>query len=281
MKTSALLQICADDFGLSDGVNLAILDLIRRGRLSATSCMIGSSALATHAAELADFRATVDIGLHLTFTDLAPLGPMPKLSPEGHPPSLNAIMQLAFTRRLDYSEIKAVIGRQINGFETVFGRPPDFVDGHQHVHLLPVIRHALFDHFSEGRLPRTTAIRNCAEPVMSVVRRGIEVPKTLFISGLAQGIAASAAKRGIPTNDSFRGVTAFSTDRPFGPTFRRFLTGPGSRPLAMCHPGLPGYAPHATDTIAVARTLEYAYLASADFAEDLVAAGVVVGRHPR
>jgi hypothetical protein len=206
---------------------------------------------------------------------------MPKLCPDGRPRSLNTIMQLAFSRRLDYSEIKAEIGRQILAFETVFGRPPDFVDGHQHVHVLPVIRAALFDHFREGRLPRTTAIRNCAEPALAITRRGIEVPKTLFISTLSRGIAATAHKLGIPTNDSFRGVTAFATDRPFGPTFRQFLEGPGLRPLAMSHPALPGYASDPTDAIPVARTLEYAYFGSDAFLNDMAVAGVSVGRHAR
>jgi predicted glycoside hydrolase/deacetylase ChbG (UPF0249 family) len=281
MTMSAILQICADDFGLSEGVNLAILDLIRRGRLSATSCMMGSGALATHAAELSHLRTAADIGLHLTFTDLAPLGAMPKLCPDGHPPTLNAIMQLAFTNRLDYSEIKAEIGRQIDRFTSIFGRAPDFVDGHQHVHLLPVIRGALLDHFRDGRLPRTTAVRNCAEPLWATIQRGIEVPKTLFISALSLGMAASAKTLSLPVNDSFRGVTAFVTDQPFGPTFRRFLTGPGLRPLAMCHPGLPGYVPDATDAIATARALEYAYFNSEDFIGDLARAGVTIGRHPR
>jgi len=275
------LHLCADDFGLSDGVDLAILDLIRRGRLSATSCMVGAPALAGHAHELNDLGALADIGLHLTFTDLPPRGPMPSLCPDGRPPSLRTLMQRAFTNGLAYREIKAEIGRQIDRFVTLFGRPPDFVDGHQHVHLLPTIRRALFDHYRDGHLPPTTAIRNCAEPAPAILRRGIEVPKTLFIAGLSFGLARAARSLGIATNDSFRGVTAFHVDRPFGPTFRRFLTGPGRRPLAMCHPGLPDMPPHATDAIAAARPLEYAYLAGEDFAADLAAAGIEIRRPPR
>jgi hypothetical protein len=98
---------------------------------------------------------------------------------------------------------------------------------------------------------------------------------------LSAGIATTAAKLGVPTNDSFRGVTSFSTDQPFGPAFRRFLDGSGDRPLAMCHPGLSGYPADPTDVIAAARPLEYAYLAGDEFAEDLAAANVVIRRHRR
>ncbi len=276
-----VLQLCADDFGLSDGVSLGIIDLIRRGRLSAASCMMAGAALEPHARELGQLRDKADIGLHLTFTDLAPIGAMPRVMRDGQVAALGALMRSAFAGGLDRGEIRAEIDRQINRFEVVFGHAPDFVDGHQHVHLLPVIRHALFDAFREGRLPRTTAVRNCAEAPSAILARRVEIPKTLFISALSSGIASTAARLGVPTNDSFRGVTAFDTDRPFGPTFKRFLAGTGRRPLAMCHPALPGYVADPTDVIASARPLEYAYLASDEFGADLEAAHVVIGRHPR
>ncbi len=281
MPISPSITLCADDFGLSDGIDLAILDLIGRGRLSATSCMMAGRSLETHAAELTRLRSHVAVGLHVTFTDLPPLGPMPRLAPSGRPPSLNEILVRAFTGRLDYAEIEAEIRRQIDRFKRVFGVAPDFVDGHQHVHLLPVIRRALLEQVRNGELPAQTAIRNCSEPGVAIVRRGVEVPKTLLISVLSTGLSRAAAALGMPTNDSFRGVTAFAADPPFGSLFRRFLTGPGQRPLVMCHPGLAGYSPDPTDVIASARIGEYAYLASDQFAADLVSAGVAIARPRR
>jgi len=281
MPDATMLQLCADDFGLSEGVDQAVLALIADGRLTATSCMMAGRALERDAAELVRQRSRADIGLHLTFTDLAPLGAMPTVAPDGQPPALKDLMRRAFTGRLDTTEIGREIGRQIDRFEAIFGFPPDFVDGHQHVHVLPIIRAALLDQFRNGRLPHTTAIRNCAEPVASILRRGVEVPKALLISGLSTGIATAARRLDVPTNDSFRGITAFSTDRAFGATFRRFLTGPGMSPLAMCHPALPGFAPDPTDAIPVARTLEYAYFSSEAFLDDLTASGVSLGRRPR
>jgi predicted glycoside hydrolase/deacetylase ChbG (UPF0249 family) len=281
MSDATTLQLCADDFGLSEGVDRAVLALIADGRLTATSCMMAGQALDRDAAQLARLRPLADIGLHLTFTDLAPLGAMPTFAPDGRPPALADLMRRAFTGQLDAPEIRSEIGRQIDRFEAVFGFPPDFVDGHQHVHVLPTIRGALLDQFCNGRLPRTTAIRNCAEPVASILRRGIEVPKALLISALSTGIATAARHLAVPTNDSFRGITAFATDRAFAATFRRFLTGPGTSPLAMCHPALPGFAPDPTDAIPVARTLEYAYFASAAFLDDLTAAGISLGLRPR
>ena len=39
------IWLCADDYGLSDGVNRAIRDLIERGRLNATSVMMVTPAI--------------------------------------------------------------------------------------------------------------------------------------------------------------------------------------------------------------------------------------------
>ena len=34
---------------------------------------------------------------------------------------------------------------QFEAFADAFGRPPDFVDGHQHVHLFPQVREAVLE----------------------------------------------------------------------------------------------------------------------------------------
>ncbi len=279
MSNRRILKLCADDFGLSEGIDRAIIDLIDRRRLSATSCMVAGRSIAASASALSARRPAAEIGLHITLTDLAPLGPMPVLAPHGQPPALAALLRKAFAGGLDVAEVRAEIVRQADRFRQVFGHAPDFVDGHQHVHLFPGIRAALWQCFRDGTLPRTAAVRNCHEPVASILSRGVEVPKTLFLSVLSSGVAGTARGLGVPTNDSFRGVTAFATDHSFGSTFARFLSGPGRRPLAMCHPGLPGYPIDPTDVIAEARTQEYAYLAGDQFSADLAAAGTEIGMY--
>lgn len=281
MSERRILQLCADDFGLSEGVDRGILALLADGRLSATSCMVAGPSLAADAPALLDLADRIDIGLHLAFTDLSPLAPMPRLMPDGVPPPLSVILRRSFMAALDYTEIAAEIRRQVARFKAVFGRAPDFVDGHQHVHLLPMFRRALWAAFDDGTLTPATAVRNCYEPAGAIARRGVEVNKTLFISTLSLGMASAARRRGVPVNDSFRGVTAFHSDRDFGPTFRPFLSGPGERPLAMCHPAMPGFAPHPTDAIAAAREREFAYFSSDGFVADLAEAGLAIGRRPR
>ena len=45
----------------------------------------------------------------------------------------------------------AEIAAQWQRFVTVMGRAPDFIDGHQHVHILPQVRHALIEYLAAQR----------------------------------------------------------------------------------------------------------------------------------
>src|SRR5690348_12024331 len=72
------IWLCADDYGLSPGVNRGIRDLIARGRLNATSVMVVGPAIGRdEIASLKDAAASsarCAIGLHVTLT--APFRPL-------------------------------------------------------------------------------------------------------------------------------------------------------------------------------------------------------------
>lgn len=275
------LILCADDFGLSAAVDEAIVSLAEVGRLSGTGCMAAGPTLVADAPRLKTVADRIDIGLHFSLTEYPTLGPVPSLT-AGGAPTLGSILVRGLTGRLDRGEIAAEFGRQIDRFREVFGRDPDYVDGHQHVHLLPAVRAAIWAAFETGRLDRRrTWLRDCHEPFAGVVARGVAVPKTLIISALALGFAASARRHGIAVNDGFRGITEFGEPVPFGERFAAFLKGSGARPLIMCHPARPDRPHDAGDPIAGSRFGEWAYLSSDRYAADLAAAGLRLVRSPR
>ncbi|MER2604363.1 MAG: ChbG/HpnK family deacetylase [Siculibacillus sp.] len=270
--------MCADDFGHSEDVDVAVIDLAERGRLTAAGCMVGGPAFAADAPRLVALADRIDMGLHFALTDFLPLGPMPGLTDGARPPSLKTVLTRALTGRLPYEEIKAEIGRQVGRFREITGRDPDFVDGHQHVHVFPTVRAALFACFDEGVLDaRRTWLRDCAESPIAAIRRGIEVPKVLFISALSAGFGRAARRRGIRVNDGFRGITAFDPAQ-VERLFPKFLEGEGRAPLVMCHPATTAIPAPAGDPIAAARRAEWAYLASERFAADLARAEVSPAR---
>jgi len=268
--------LCADDYAIAPGVSRAIVRLIERGRLSATSCMTVSPHWPDHALWLAPCADQADIGLHFTLTDQVPLGPMPRLAPRGRFPSLPRLLALALTRRLDEAEIAAELDRQIERFESAFGRPPDFIDGHQHAHQLPIIREIVLRAMHE-RL-QGAYLRICDEPLAAIMQRRVATMHALVISALGRGLRREATRLGIPANRRFAGVRTFHERRPYPALFRRFVAGAPQGLLVMCHAGQADAALAAADPVTDQRNDEYAYLQSTEFADDLAASGVTLGR---
>lgn len=273
--------VCADDFGLAPGVSDAIAELIAAGRLSATSCM---SLMPDWRAAAPDLRAAcerspADIGLHLTLTDQPPLTPCPTLAPEGRLPALGQLMQFAFTGRLPAKELRAEIEAQLDAFEAVWGAAPDFVDGHQHVHVLPGVRRALLDVLVRrylspevGAMPLRSCplyVRDCTESVTRIVLRGGARLKALIVSTLSAGMAAQLRQLGLACNQGFSGLHDFASTEPFRQRMRRFLCHLGPLPLVHVHPGRSDIWLREIDTLTDAREHELAYLASAAYVEDL------------
>jgi predicted glycoside hydrolase/deacetylase ChbG (UPF0249 family) len=281
--TAALLRprafvLCADDYAIAPGVSAAIRDLIERDRLSATSCMTVSPFWPEDAALLRPLADRADIGLHLTLTDHRPLGAMPRTAPHVRLPALGRLMALALARRLDQAEIHGEVARQVGAFASAFGRLPDFIDGHQHVHQLPVVRDAVLATFREEGARPGAYVRSCVEPATAILRRRVALPKTLLISTLGHGLRRLAREHGIPTNRSFRGVRAFAAGAPFARLFAAFLADLPAGALIMVHPGIPDDALRRADPVTEPRAAEYAYLGGGTFVADLAARHLVIGR---
>ncbi len=129
------IWLCADDYGMSPGVNRAIRDLIEKKRINATSVMVVGAAV-----ERADVEALMQavaanpdcaIGLHATLT--APFNPLTMhFQPidGGRFLPLGNVLRASLLRQLDPEIIQAELLAQIAAFRHLFGRAPDYVDGH-------------------------------------------------------------------------------------------------------------------------------------------------------
>ncbi len=236
----AAVILCADDYGISEGVCRGIEELAAAGRLSATSALVGLAGWPWMGPRLSPLAGRIAIGLHVSLTLGAPLGPMPGLAPSGTFPSLRHILGRGLTGRLDTAEIAAEVSRQIDSFEQATGQPPDFIDGHQHVHALPGVRtgfmQAVSACFGAGRRP---LIRDPADRVGAILARGGAVRKALTVAVLASGFGKRARSAGFPTNRSFAGFSTFNTSLPFEREIERFFARAGAAHMVMCHPGHP------------------------------------------
>lgn len=279
---AAPLTLCADDYGLTAGIGRGIRRLVEAGRLSATSCMVTGPLWAEEAARLREHDGRIDIGLHLTLTDQEPAGAAPLLAPGGRLRPLREVWKLLRRAPAARAEAREQLARQLDAFTAAIGRPPDHIDGHQHVHLLPGAREAVLDGAAAIAASRAIWLRSCVEPRHWILRRRLAVAKALLLTQLGGRLQQEAQARGLAVNDSFRGVSDFRT-AAVGAEFRRCLAGPGRRPLMMCHPGEVDERLARIETLVERRAVELAWLASDGFAADLAARGIVLTRlleHP-
>jgi predicted glycoside hydrolase/deacetylase ChbG (UPF0249 family) len=256
--------LCADDFAMSASVSAGILDLLARGRVSATGAMTNCPAWATAAAPLKAFAGKADLGVHLNLTWGVPLGPLPRLAPGGALPALGTILRAALLGRLPLAEIAEEFKRQIDAFVGPMGREPDFLDGHQHVHALPGVRDALFTVLGGLGLTGRVYLRDPADRAGAILARRLSAGKAASVAMLARGFAKTARRRGFATNEGFAGFSSFDPRRDLAADFERFLLRPGRRPLVMCHPGLG--RDEEGDDASRTRPLEQRFLAGEAFA---------------
>lgn len=259
------LILCADDFGLDPRIDHAILALIAENRLSAVSCMTGGISWRQSAPVLASAQAVLTVGLHLTLTEIAPIGAMPRLAATGTLPHLNSLLRQTILGQLDATEIRAEARRQIDAFCQYFGRAPAHIDGHQHVHCFPVIRDIVYALAVEYGC----AVRVCATPLAAIRQGSAPWSKAAVINIMGIGFHAELDARAIPHNRAFFGLHDFNPACDIHAMYARwFAAATPHGTLVNCHPGA-GAIPN--DPLAAWRTYEYDFLRSADFT-DLCAA---------
>ena len=260
------IWLCADDFGISNSVNVAIRDLVVRGRLNATSVLVAAPSFDRGEARALDALNSVEprvaVGLHLALT--APFRP---LSTDFAPLRDGAFLPLVATasravmRRFARDALVHEISSQMQAFAAAFGRPPDFVDGHQHVHLLPQIGDALL-HVVKETAPHAW-VRQCSRALPFAAR--LADRKALILDAFSHRFRRAAAALGVRTNPAFAGAYAFDDGADFAALFPRFLDALPDGGVVMCHPGFVDAELRRLDPLTTLREKEYAFLAGDAF----------------
>jgi predicted glycoside hydrolase/deacetylase ChbG (UPF0249 family) len=255
-----MIILCADDYALTEGISRAVGELAAARRLSATSALVTGARWQAMAPRLVVHRAHLAVGMHFNLTLGGPLGKMPGLAPTGTFPGLAGLVARALARRLDAAEIRGELERQLDRFEAAVGFAPDHLDAHQHVHVLPVIRGALLQTAVARYALRPPLIRDPSDSLANIRARGIAKGKALGLSLLASGLARALKERGMPSNDTFAGISDFDTARPYGDELASAFLRPGRRHLIMCHPGHADAELARLDPVVARRAMEYDYL---------------------
>lgn len=213
------LIINADDFGLTGGVNRAIVEGHEHGVVTSTTLMANGQAF-EDAIALAQSRPRLGVGCHIVLVDGAPVldeTAVRSLLDRGSDSSSNPRFRegiarfgaLALLGRLDESEIEAEATAQIRKLQTA-GVTVTHIDSHKHTHLFPrVLRPLLRAAASCG----VRAIRNPFERIQgsqlaaspSLWRRWTEVG---ILRSLAKQFREAVQQAGISTPDGTLAIVA-------------------------------------------------------------------------
>ncbi|HAU1193105.1 TPA: ChbG/HpnK family deacetylase [Legionella pneumophila] len=249
--------LCADDFGLNEGITHGILKAARLQRLSAVSCIVNTSSFEAHAKDLLALKNEVRIGLHFNLTEGYFLSLPDKLCF-----GLKELLIRAHFGLLNSRLISDELNAQLGHFINVMGQLPDFIDGHQHIHQFPTIRRIIISIYEQRLKGKNIFIRSTYP---SVNMSGYQAKtKILGITG-GKILSSQLKKTNIPHNPYFAGIYDFSARTNYRSLFRQWLNNVPTNTLIMCHPG---EGDRGSDVIAAARIRELNYFLSDGFIQD-------------
>jgi len=263
---------CADDYGQNPTISQAIIELLGKNRLSATSCLVTFPDWLEQAKHLQPFKQTADLGLHFNLTEGQPLS-SDFSKRYGDFLSLPALLQAAFLRRLKPALIEKELNAQLDRYVEGMGQLPRFLDGHQHVHHFPVIREVVLKVY-EQRLRSVNAYIRCVHDA-NALWRGSFKGLIIELTG-AYALKNALVKYQIPHNRSFAGIYNFADTQKYADRFPVFLQQIKNGGLIMCHPGLKNS--DEKDLISAARFQEFQYFSGREFAEVCQKNEIVIAR---
>jgi predicted glycoside hydrolase/deacetylase ChbG (UPF0249 family) len=270
------VTLCADDYGISPGVNRAICDLIAKKRLNATSVMVIGPAIGRD--DVAALQQAIAanpgcaLGLHTTLT--APFHPLTihyKPLGGGIFLTLGRMMRATLFRELDPEIVRAEISAQLALFAELFGKAPDYVDGHQHVQLFPQVREAFADAVRQAA--PGAWVRQCGRNRAAI---SLTNPKALLLDVLSAKFRQLCTRSNIAFNPGFAGAYDFTKASDFAALMDGFLKSVPENGLVMCHPGFVDDVLIALDPLTHQREREYEFLAGDDFSKVLAANNVTL-----
>lgn len=266
------IWVIADDYGFAPGINDAILALIEARRISGTSCMTGFPTWQHDARSLKSCAEDAAIGLHLTLTDQPAVTGHSSLAPEGLLPSFARLARASLLSAKDRLQVRAELDAQYARFIDAFGRQPDFIDGHQHVHFLPVVRDWL-------RTSLTGAVRPWLRgaPAKAAAAAGTTA-KIATISAVALGFDTAMRGAGFTVMGPLAGIYDWRDPTGFPAALEWATANLPDQGLFMCHPGNVDAVLAERDTMLDARPVEFQTLLSERFAEQLSEADISVAR---
>jgi len=263
------LIINADDFGLTPGINRAIIELHRAGVVTSATLMATGPAF-EDAVDLALANPTLGVGCHLVLVDGMPLShaeSIPTLlgaDAKTFRPSIIDFSQAALRRTIEPQDIAIETLAQIQRLQRA-GLDVTHIDSHKHTHIFPSVAGTVFHIANRCGVP---SMRNPIEPrwssslAGSVTRRlGLQIFE--IFAPPFERLTRDARTNGLVPDGTLGMAATGSMDAPL---MRRMLDAlianhPNSTYEMLCHPGYNDPYLDAQNTkLRTSREVEYATL---------------------
>lgn len=229
--------ICADDYGLRDDIDHAILQLCEAGKLTAVSCLALFERCDAEAfKKIRTYEDRVDIGLHFCLTDenLPLSAPLEKTKLS----SYGKLFRRTLLRQLKREEILHLLDAQYKLFLDKVCRAPYYIDGHLHAHQLPVVADVLVEFVSKLPPSQRPYIRNTRLSASQLRGKNLPWLKAGFIGSFGTRLESKLHAAQIPTNDGFSGIYDFKEHNRYAEFFPKFAEClPEKNGILVTHPG--------------------------------------------
>ena len=140
-------------------------------------------------------------------------------------PSFAQIIRMIWSGRIPGQVVREEFGRQLDSFTKAFGSLPAYIDGHHHVHQLPIIREIVVSSVSAVQGSNPIFVRNCYVRPQLALQRGVTPLKAIGLAVPGRGMVTWLKRYGLWTNSDFSGVYDLSGKASYESLFERFLVG--------------------------------------------------------
>lgn len=169
IEPTARLIVNADDFGQTQGINRAVLELHQAGLLTSATLMARAAAT-DQAIEIARATSSLSVGCHVVLSDGEPVLPTAQIPSLVDPStnlfisSLAVFLERLFTGRIRAEEIEAETTAQIQYLQSR-GIRVTHIDSHKHTHMFPGVLRPLL---RGARACGIQSVRNPFEPAWAI-----------------------------------------------------------------------------------------------------------------
>lgn len=257
------LIITADDLGLGPATSRGIVESATRDSVTASTLLINSP-YAEHGLRL--WRSAgqpCELGLHFCLTGEEPLSHTHRVATlvddRGRFHTPTGLLRRLLTGQIDHAHLLTELTAQYRRFCEWLGHAPTVVNGHHHIHALPMVREVVAEVLRRGGAK--PFVRRVSLSLAQVFAQPGAIVKRAVLKTLCQPVPGTFGA------DSFAFLPPLESLQRIDRFARSLANLPGQVVELCCHPGYPDETLAGRDTLTSERVGQLHVLRSPEFVQ--------------